>query len=169
MYGYRSVSLQIWSRMSKTYLLSIMYSAVWSWTLYAPLSKRSLFLFRDKCNILAIILLLHKLGNHHCSWTIMVFLIMYAKGALMTSWHALRYSSMDSIIPVMSDLLIFGSMLGSLYSSSEFKKFELVLLMFVICHHFVYRIVKWLFLVTLIVWIVNLFLQSFNFIPMIPG
>ena len=63
--------------------------------------KRSLFLFRGKCNILAII----------SSLGVMVFLITCAKGALETSRHALRYSLMDSIVPAISDSLIFGSML----------------------------------------------------------
>ena len=45
---------------------------------------------------------------------------MYAKGALTTTQHDLRYSSMDSIIAAKSYLLIFGSTLGSLYSSSSY-------------------------------------------------
>ena len=47
----------------------------------------------------------------------MVFHIAYAKGAHMTPWHNLRYSSMASIIPAISGLLIFDSTLGSLYLS----------------------------------------------------
>ena len=50
----------------------------------------------------------------------MVFLMTYAKGALMTPWHDLRFSLMVFIILAISDLLIFGSMLGSFYSSLGF-------------------------------------------------
>ena len=50
----------------------------------------------------------------------MDFLVTYARGTLMTPRHDQRYSSMASIIPAISDLLIFGSPLGSLYSSSSF-------------------------------------------------
>ena len=50
----------------------------------------------------------------------MVFLIMHARGNLMTLWCDLRYSSINFIVPAILDLLIFCSMLGSLYSSLSF-------------------------------------------------
>ena len=42
---------------------------------------------------------------------------MYARGALTTPWCDPRYSLMTYIVPATSDLLILGSMLGSLYLS----------------------------------------------------
>ena len=42
----------------------------------------------------------------------MVFLITYVKDALTAPQHDLRYSLMTSIIPAISDLLIFSSTLG---------------------------------------------------------
>ena len=47
----------------------------------------------------------------------MVFLMTYARDALMTTWCDQWYSSINFIINSMSALLTLGSLFGSLYSS----------------------------------------------------